>query len=1737
MAQKDTTANVDLDVDGSGVNKALAGLQNKIVGIQNSISAIFNNSKLSAKQIEDSISKMARDLQRASSQMRTLQGNAEMRGVGPTTQLRVQKELNAARAREYATEAAANAARIESATKLNKLRAELNTAKPEERRALFERIELERAYGRELTSRGAEFRKLSTEQKAEIRKQTELRKEELRVLQAVNSEKVKSFSAKEVKTEKKDVLARNASNIAALQTATTPEQQRMIFGDLATDKKLYSDLIAREKVLGDAVKKRTSDNEKANKTARKAEVERLEGVRQENALRAKGFTDIRSVDAAREASMAREYTARNALINAESGQKQAARDRLKTEQDFQKELTKTRATISRAETDTSRTQREEGRTRLQTLRTLAANEVRQFKDLGSLEADRTLSLNRRQSAMTSLQTASVRDQKGLNEIVKTEDARLRLLAAQERIINRNAANQERQARRDAQPQTPASPPIFGQAGAFGVLARTAGYAAAGTAIYAIAGAAQSAVQFTTELEEKLAKLGAISGASGGQMIALSETILGVARNSAFSTAELVDASTTLAQAGFSVAGITDALAAASKLSLAAGTTMAEGVDVLTSAIGAFQLQEDEAGRVADGLTAALNRSKLTIQQVALGIQYAGTTAYEQNINFQELTAIMGAMAQAGIRSGSTMGTGLRQLLVDLQRPSEKLSTTLRGLGLEFKDVDVSTLGATQVFRNLAAAGFNSAEAYGSLETRAAAAYLVVKNNLPFVEEMQLAQTRTGTATEAAAKAADSLNAQWQRQKNILGEGASRVISSMTDALKDWLRTANDASTDEYVNALRKQAKEGDQTSESISKLNRTIYEHLLELKDAADITDRYSAELDKNQTAFANSSDAVAKQQTKLESLSEATTNTIAKQAGLKDGSSALAVETISLGSRFEGLAKYIDTSTNSVAGLISAMQQLRGEEAMTLSGQLQTKQFDLSNSVDTKSQVLGDLVASFKKSKSYKTLPEAAKTRFDTFLANPYNETLAQAAGDELLKLPQGSAGRVRGAEIVNKARDVSGDIRTAEQVSVARGASTFRATKPLQTLETEIAELNKPGTTAKSVESMLQKLTDKRNRAGITRGEQAAYDQLITKAQALLGSKGSFTPPKEEKTGTTREKGLSKTNISIYDLQREAEAMGGRDSIRERVGVKGTGHDPNGGHQNGDRGRAFDFSMQGGDDTLPDIIKKQTEFALRAQKLGYLVLWRGKSYNPDGTITNIKGKNKHFDHVHVEQPVGGAYTKDGTENRAYEEEQGRELSSAKSTARLKVTAKKADLKTEIDDLGGSVDEQAFEINKQSVLDSQKLVIDALKEQAILDTKKMDLGEIEEYNAALDENIKQLVEGTADEISGKLQQLVERIVDNAARAVEQGLRAAQGEITRAEGKVAGLDRMAAKGGFVPDYVRSAAENRVTQAKEAYTVQRTALLPEQIAQQQRAITLKSSELETGDFSADEIATKKAAIEDMTAAVENLQYELSGLQISAAAATQIPTTISGNISLAVSEWQRLRGAQKDWAQSIGSEVGPALNFLEGGLNDMFNNIASGSRNLLQAFGDMVKGIIKYIQQLVIKIIATKIIELLGAIIGGSIGGPTSVSGPGAAVATPGTVTPSLGPIVLPPSGLFNGGPAPKGYAGGGRVANGYPGRDSVTALLAQDEFVVRSAAVKSVGNDFMNDLNKNGARALRGTNQLAVLPGQAKQETNVYVVKPDAAPAMGPNDVLVTIQEDILRDGATKRLIKHVAQGG
>ena len=302
-------------------------------------------------------------------------------------------------------------------------------------------------------------------------------------------------------------------------------------------------------------------------------------------------------------------------------------------------------------------------------------------------------------------------------------------------------------------------------------------------ISAIVGAVGYTVSQTALLEKSLATLKAISGATDGQMRALSKTIMEVGQSSTYSLQEISAAATTLAQAGYTVGEVAKVLPDITNLALASGSDLQTSTDIVSSVLTVFDMNIRESGYVADALTQALNGSKLSMDQFALGMQYAGNAAAQGGVSFEDLTAALGAMSNAGIRSGSTLGTGLTALLQEFQAPSEKFNSALIKAGLSMDDVNLQTHGLIDVLHTLEDAQINSTEGFQLFDTRAARAYSALLNNKDAMAAMSSNFTENGTAAAAAAEQMDTLLAQLTRLGNATVQFTTVFGAPVLEALK------------------------------------------------------------------------------------------------------------------------------------------------------------------------------------------------------------------------------------------------------------------------------------------------------------------------------------------------------------------------------------------------------------------------------------------------------------------------------------------------------------------------------------------------------------------------------------------------------------------------------------------------------------------------------------------------------------------------------------------------------------------------------------------------------------------------------------------------------------------------------------------------------------------------------------------------------------------------------------------
>lgn len=119
--------------------------------------------------------------------------------------------------------------------------------------------------------------------------------------------------------------------------------------------------------------------------------------------------------------------------------------------------------------------------------------------------------------------------------------------------------------------------------------------------------------------------------------------------------------------------------------------------------------------------------------------------------------------------------------------------------------------------------------------------------------------------------------------------------------------------------------------------------------------------------------------------------------------------------------------------------------------------------------------------------------------------------------------------------------------------------------------------------------------------------------------------------------------------------------------------------------------------------------------------------------------------------------------------------------------------------------------------------------------------------------------------------------------------------------------------------------------------------------------------------------------------------------------------------------------------------------------------------------------------------------------------------------------------------MQGGPVARRIEGG---AN--PNRDSTWTYTQPGEWVLSKSAVSMIGEDRLSALNSRGNRRFTEMASQDASQGQANGQgttLNVWVVSPDEKPSLGPNDVLAVITNDMMKGGATKKLVKQIISGG
>jgi TP901 family phage tail tape measure protein len=314
---------------------------------------------------------------------------------------------------------------------------------------------------------------------------------------------------------------------------------------------------------------------------------------------------------------------------------------------------------------------------------------------------------------------------------------------------------------------------------------------------AFTGLARSAVAF----QDALKQIQTIAQATDGQMVRLASSIREMASTSPYNLEQLAQSAQTLAQAGVEISKIPGALKAVTNLSLATGGTPEVAADVLTSAQKVFPQLND--ARIADQLTGAVNVSKLSLEDLKTILNLGAQTASASNVKPEQMLGMAATLSNFGIK-GSTIATGLRQLMLEMFSPDRKLTEvylkryqqmgevdmtadTVRRRFASFKDTDDPMAAALAELRRMGFAGAQAGMLDRQFETRAQNVLIPLLRSQDMVAGNVAAIGQSGTAAEGARMRIDSLSSalkilsnEMQSTADVLGEPLLKSLQGITE---------------------------------------------------------------------------------------------------------------------------------------------------------------------------------------------------------------------------------------------------------------------------------------------------------------------------------------------------------------------------------------------------------------------------------------------------------------------------------------------------------------------------------------------------------------------------------------------------------------------------------------------------------------------------------------------------------------------------------------------------------------------------------------------------------------------------------------------------------------------------------------------------------------------------------------------------------------------------------------------
>lgn len=203
-----------------------------------------------------------------------------------------------------------------------------------------------------------------------------------------------------------------------------------------------------------------------------------------------------------------------------------------------------------------------------------------------------------------------------------------------------------------------------------------------------------------QFEKQMSRVGAVAGATGSELEAMTEQAKELGASTAFSASEAAQGMENLASAGFDASQIMATMPGVLDLAAVSGGDVALASEAAATAINAFGLEASDSAHIADVFARAAADTNAEVGDMAEAMKYAAPMANTLGLSIEDTAAAIGIMSDAGIK-GSQAGTTLRGAFTRLAKPTKQASDAMAELGFNAFDANGKVKPMSQIVTELA----------------------------------------------------------------------------------------------------------------------------------------------------------------------------------------------------------------------------------------------------------------------------------------------------------------------------------------------------------------------------------------------------------------------------------------------------------------------------------------------------------------------------------------------------------------------------------------------------------------------------------------------------------------------------------------------------------------------------------------------------------------------------------------------------------------------------------------------------------------------------------------------------------------------------------------------------------------------------------------------------------------------------------------------------------------------------